>query len=142
MQSPKRTKYRKQMKRVRHIEGRETRGCNLEFGDFGLRTMEAGWITNRQIEAGRIAISRYAKRGGKIWIKVFCDKPLTKKPLETRMGSGKGAVEMWVAEVRPGRILYEITGVDAVTAKQAMDRAASKLPVLCKFVARGENLLS
>jgi len=141
MLSPKRTKYRKQMKQVRHLEGTETRGCTLEFGDFGLRVMEPGWLTNRQIEAARIAMTRYVKRGGKLWIKIFPDKPLTKKPAETRMGSGKGSPELWVAEVRPGRILYELTGVTKETASEAFHRAASKLPLKTKFVARSKNLV-
>ena len=139
--SPKKTKYRKQMKQVRHLQGVETRGCDLAFGEFGLRAMESGWITAKQIEAARIAITRYVKRGGKLWIKIFPDKPLTKKPAETRMGSGKGAPEEWVAEVRAGRILYELTGVNRETAQQSFNRAASKLPVKTKLVARSENLL-
>lgn len=138
---PKRPRYRKQMKQVRHLQGVETRGCELAFGDFGLRATESGWITNRQIEAGRIALSRHAKRGGKIWIKIFPDKPLTKKPAETRMGSGKGAPEEWVAEVRAGRILFEITGVTEVVAREALTLAAAKLPLKAKFVARSQNLL-
>lgn len=141
MLQPKRTKYRKQMKQVRHIQGRETRGCTLTFGDFGLRATESGWITNRQIEASRIAITRFVKRGGKVWIKIFPDKPLTKKPAETRMGSGKGATEEWVAEVRAGRVLFEMTGVTREIAMEAFSRAASKLPLGSKFVARSNNLI-
>jgi len=141
MLSPKRTKYRKQMKQVRHLKGTETRGCELTFGDFGLRATESGWITNRQIEAARIAMTRYVKRGGKVWIKVFPDKPLTKKPAETRQGSGKGSPELWVAEVRAGRLLYEMTGVTAETAREAFARAGSKLPLKTKLVARSHNLV-
>lgn len=140
MLQPKKTKYRKQMKQVRHLQGVERRGCTLEFGDFGLRTLEPGWITNRQIEASRIAISRYVKRGGKVWIRIFPDKPLTKKPAETRMGSGKGTPEIWVAEVRPGRVLFEMTGVTESVAKVAMVRAGAKLPVRSKFVVRTDTL--
>jgi large subunit ribosomal protein L16 len=141
MLQPKRTKYRKQMKQVRHLQGRETRGCDLAFGDFGLRATESGWITNRQIEASRIAITRFVKRGGKVWIKIFPDKPLTKKPAETRMGSGKGSVEEWVAEVRAGRVLFEMTGVTKEIAEEAFRRAASKLPLKAKFCRRSDNLL-
>lgn len=141
MLQPKKTKYRKQMKQVRHLQGTETRGCTLEFGDFGLKVLEAGWITNRQLEAGRQALTRHAKRGGKIWTKVFPDKPLTKKPAETRMGSGKGSPEVWVCEVRPGRVLYEMTGVTADIAEGALLRAASKLPLKTKIVRRSEFLL-
>jgi large subunit ribosomal protein L16 len=141
MLSPKRTKHRKQMKQVSHLHGTETRGCELAFGDFGLRALESGWITNRQIEAARIAMTRYVKRGGKVWIKVFPDKPLTKKPAETRMGSGKGSPELWVAEVRAGRLLYEMTGVSADVAKEAFARAGSKLPIKTKLVARSHNLV-
>lgn len=141
MLSPKKTKYRKQMKQVRHLKGVETRGCTLEFGEFGLRAMESGWITNRQLEAGRIALSRHAKRGGKVWIKVFPDKPLTSKPAETRMGSGKGSPEKWVAEIRAGRILYEITGVTEAVAKEALILAGAKLPLRSKVVVRNQNLL-
>lgn len=141
MLSPKRTKYRKQMKNVIHLRGTETRGVELAFGDFGLRATERGWITARQIEAARVALSRHAKRGGKIWIKIFPDKPLTKKPAETRMGSGKGATEEWVAEVRAGRILFEITGVTREVALEALTLSGAKLPVKTKFVARTQNLL-
>jgi large subunit ribosomal protein L16 len=138
---PKKPRYRKQMKSVRHLKGVETRGCELAFGEFGLRATESGWITNRQIEAGRIALTRFAKRGGKVWIKIFPDKPLTKKPAETRMGSGKGAPELWVAEVRAGRLLFEITGVTEDIAKRAMELAAAKLPVKSKFVSRSKNII-
>lgn len=141
MLQPKKTRYRKQMKQVRHLQGTETRGCTLEFGDFGLKVLEPGWITNRQLEAGRQALTRHAKRGGKIWTKVFPDKPLTKKPAETRMGSGKGSPELWVCEVRPGRVLYEMTGVTWDIAEGALLRAASKLPLKTKIVKRSEFLL-
>jgi len=142
MLSPKKTKHRKQMKQVRHLAGVETRGTTLEFGEFGLRVMEPGWISNKQIEAGRVAIARFIKRGGKLWIKIFPDKPLTTKPAETRMGSGKGSPEKWVAEVRAGRVLFELTGVPVADAKKAFSKASAKLPLKCKFVARGETLLS
>ncbi len=141
MLSPKKTKHRKQMKQVRHLKGVETRGCKLQFGDFGLRATESGWITNRQIEAGRIAVTRYVKRGGKVWIRIFPDKPLTAKPAEVRMGSGKGAPEHWVAEVRAGRILFEMTGVDETVAKAALQRTAAKLPLKTKLVKRTDNLV-
>lgn len=141
MLSPKKPKYRKQMKQVRHLHGVETRGTTLEFGEYGLRAQQSGWITNRQIEAARVAIARHAKRGGKMWVKIYPDKPLTSKPLETRMGKGKGSPEHWVAEVRAGRIMYEITGVTEEVARAALHRAAGKLPVKSKFVARSENLI-
>jgi large subunit ribosomal protein L16 len=141
MLSPKKPRYRKQMKQVRHLQGTETRGTSLAFGEYGLRVMESGWITNRQIEASRIAISRHAKRGGKVWIKIFPDKPLSKKPAETRMGSGKGAPEQWVAEVRAGRILFEITGVTEAVAREALLLAAAKLPLKSQIVIRSQNLL-
>jgi len=141
MLSPKKPKYRKQFKNLRHLGGTETRGCTLEFGDYGLRVMESGWITARQIEAARIAMTRYVKRGGKLWIKIFPDKPITSKPAETRMGSGKGSPEYWVAEVRAGRILYEMTGVSEEVAKEALRLAAAKLPLKCKPVVRSENIL-
>ena len=129
------------MKQVRHLKGTETRGTSLEFGDYGLKVIEPGWITNRQLEAGRQALTRHAKRGGKIWTKVFPDKPLTKKPAETRMGSGKGNVELWVCEVRAGRILFEMTGITPDVAEGALLRAASKLPLKTKIVKRSEFLL-
>lgn len=141
MLSPKKPKHRKQQKLVRHLNGVETRGVTLEFGEFGLRCAESGWITARQIEAGRIAISRHVKRGGKLWIRIFPDKPITKKPAETRMGSGKGSPEYWVAEVRAGRVLYELTGVTPEVAKAALQRAAGKLPLKSKFVERGRFLV-
>lgn len=141
MLQPKRTKYRKQQKSVRHIRGVETRGCTLEFGEFGLRVLESGWMTSRQIEAGRIAVSRFVKRGGKLWIKIFPDKPITKKPAETRMGSGKGSPELWVAEIRAGKILYEMTGVTKEIATKALMLASAKLPLKTKVIERKGNLL-
>lgn len=129
------------MKQVRHLQGVETHGCTLGFGDFGLRATESGWITNRQIEAARRAMTRYVKRGGKVWIKIFPDKPISKKPAETRMGSGKGSPEIWVAEVRAGRILFEMTGVTQDMASEALLLAARKLPIKSKMVSRTDNLL-
>lgn len=136
MLMPKKVKHRKQMKG--RNRGKATRGDKLNFGDFGLKTLEAGWITDRQIEAARIAMTRHVKRGGKIWIRMFPDKPITKKPAETRMGKGKGAPDHWVAVVRPGRILYEIQGVQEDLAREAMRLAAQKLPVKTKFVTRAD----
>ena len=141
MLAPKRTKYRKQMKLARHMRGQETRGVRLAFGEFGLRTLESGWISDRQIEAGRIAIARQAKRGGALYIKVFPDKPLTSKPAEVRMGKGKGAPEKWVAEVRAGRILYEIGGVSQTVAHEALKLAAAKMSVRTEIVERSDFLL-
>jgi len=141
MDQPKRTKWRKQMKQVRHLRGTETRGCELLFGDYGLQVEEAGWITARQIEAMRVSVSRYVKRGGKLWVKIFPQKPITKKPAETRQGSGKGSTEYWVAEVRPGRILIEITGVTEKIASEAFKRGGSKLPLATKFIKRSDFLL-
>ena len=120
------------------MRGKATRGENLDFGDFGLKALEAGWITDRQIEAARIAMTRHVKRGGKIWIRIFPDKPITKKPAETRMGSGKGAPDHWVAVVKPGRVMYEIQGVDMELAKEAFMLAAQKLPIKTKFVSRAD----
>ena len=139
MLSPKKVKHRKQMKNVRHLRGTETRGTKVNFGDYGLMAVEAGWITNRQIEAARIAMTRFIKRGGKVWIRIFPDKPLTKKPAEVRMGKGKGAPELWVAVVRTGRIMYEVKGVEEASAKEALRLAASKLPLKTKFVARQQH---
>ena len=141
MDQPKRTKWRKQMKQVRHLRGTETRGCELSFGDYGLQVQEAGWITARQIEAMRVSVSRYVKRGGKLWVKIFPQKPFTKKAAETRQGSGKGNTEYWVAEVRPGRILIEITGVTEQIANEAFKRGGSKLSLSTKFVKRSDYLL-
>jgi large subunit ribosomal protein L16 len=141
MLQPKKPRYRKQMKLYRHLTIKETRGCTLEFGEFGLRAMEAGWVTNRQIEAARQTMVRHIKRGGKVWIKVYPDKPLTSKPAEVRMGKGKGAVEHWVAEVKSGRIMYEITGVAEKVAVQALELASAKLPIKTKIVVRSASLI-
>ncbi len=137
MLMPKKVKHRKQMKG--RMTGVATRGADISFGEYGLKTLEPGWITDRQIEAARIAMTRHVKRGGKIWIRMFPDKPITKKPAETRMGKGKGAPDHWVAVVKPGRILYEIEGVSEEMAREAMRLAAQKLPVKCKFVSRAEQ---
>lgn len=122
------------------MRGVATRGSELSFGEYGLRTTESAWITNRQIEAARIAMTRYIKRGGKIWIRLFPDKPVTKKPAETRMGKGKGSPELWVAPVKPGKILYEMEGVTEAIAREAMRLAAHKLPVKTSFVSRHESI--
>jgi len=134
MLMPKKVKYRKQQRG--RMAGKAWRGSSLAFGDFGLKVMECGWITDRQIEAARVAMTRSIKRGGKVWIRLFPDKPITKKPAETRMGKGKGAPEQWVAVIRPGKVLFEMEGVDAITAKQAMSLAADKLPIRTKLVSR------
>lgn len=134
MLMPKRTKFRKHHRG--RMTGTETRGAKLDFGEFGLQTLEPAWITSRQIESARKAMSRSVRRGGQMWIRVFPDKSVSKKPAETRMGSGKGAPEFWVAVVRPGRILFEISGVEAKVANEAMEIAAQKLPVKCRIVAR------
>jgi large subunit ribosomal protein L16 len=131
---PKRVKYRKQQRGRR--AGIATRGSSLAFGEYGLKALEAAWITNRQIEAARRAMTRYVKRGGKVWIRIFPDKPITSKPAETRMGKGKGAPEGWVAVVKPGRILYEMEGISEAEAKEAMRLAAMKLPIATQFVSR------
>jgi large subunit ribosomal protein L16 len=131
---PKRVKYRKQQRGRR--AGIATRGSTLVFGQYGLKALEAAWITNRQIEAARRAMTRYVKRGGKVWIRIFPDKPITAKPAETRMGKGKGAPAGWVAVVKPGRILYEMEGISEVEAKEAMRLAAMKLPIATRFVSR------
>jgi large subunit ribosomal protein L16 len=132
--SPKKVKYRKQHKGRR--KGLANRGADISFGTYGLQTLEDGWITARQIEASRIAISRYIKRGGKVWIRIFPDKVITKKAAETRMGSGKGNPEFWVASVRPGRVLFEMDGVTKEQAQEAFRLAAHKLPLRTKFLAR------
>jgi len=137
MLTPKRVKWRK-VQRGR-MTGRAVRGSTLTFGDYGLQALEPCWMTARQIEAARIAMTRHIKRGGKVWIKVFPDKPATKKPAEVRMGSGKGNPEFWVAVVRPGRILFELSGVETSVAKEALRLAAAKLPIGTKFVAREDN---
>ena len=131
---PKKVKFRKQQKGKRR--GKAWRGSAISFGEYGLRVMECGYITDRQIEASRIAMTRFIKRGGKIWLRLFPDKPITKKPAEVRMGSGKGALDHWVAVVRPGKILFEMEGVDLATAKEAMRLASNKLPLRTKFVMR------
>lgn len=141
MRIPKKPKYRKQQKQVRHIKGRATRGANIDFGDFAIRALEGGWITSRQIEAARIAATRHVKRGGKLFIRIFPHKPLSKKPAETRMGSGKGAPEQWVAEVREGKVLFELTGVSKAVAMGALKRAAAKLPLVCKIESRTDYLV-
>lgn len=141
MLSPKKVIHRKTMKGLNRLRGVETRGCELEFGDFGLRAMESAWVTNREIEASRVAIARSVKRGGKIWLRIFPDHPLTKKPAETRMGSGKGAPEQWVAEVRRGRIVFEMTGVPFDVAKKALLLAAAKLSIKTEIIKRPDTLL-
>jgi large subunit ribosomal protein L16 len=134
MLSPKKLKYRKKQKG--RMKGKAFKGCNLEFGDFGLQALECGFMTAQQIESARVAITRHVKRGGKIWIRVFPDKPVTKKPAETRMGKGKGATEAWVAVIKPGRILYEMEGVSENVAEEAFRLAGHKLPFATKFVSR------
>ena len=134
MLSPKRTKHRKQMRG--RINGEATRGNEISYGDFGLVSLEPKLITNRQIEAARIAMTRHIKRGGKVWIRIFPDKPYTKKPAETRMGKGKGNPEYWVAVVKPGTVMFEMSGVDSNLAREAMSLAGSKLPIKTKFVER------
>jgi large subunit ribosomal protein L16 len=131
---PKRIKHRKQQRGK--LRGNATRGNTVAFGDFGLQTMEAGWITARQIEAGRVAATHFLHREGKVYIRVFPDKPITSKPLETRMGKGKGEPEAWVAAVKPGTVLYEIAGTDESTAKDALRRVACKMPVRCRMIHR------
>jgi large subunit ribosomal protein L16 len=137
MLMPKKVKHRKQMKG--RMTGKAQRGAEISFGQYGLKCLEPAWITDRQIEAARIAMTRHIKRGGKIWIRMFPDKPITKKPAETRMGKGKGAPEYWVAVVKPGRILYEIEGVSEEIAREAMLLAAQKLPIKTRFVTRAEQ---
>ena len=134
MLMPKRTKYRKHM-RCR-MNGTETRGVTLEFGDYGLQALEPAWINSRQIEAARRAMTRSIKRGGRVWIKIFPDKVVTSKPAETRMGSGKGAPDYWVAVVKPGRILFEMSGVDRAVAREAMELAAQKLPIKVRVIEK------
>ncbi len=134
---PKRVKYRR-VHRGR-LTGKAYRGNTVAYGDFGLQAMEPAWITSNQIESARIAMTRYIKRGGQVWIKIFPDKPITEKPAETRMGSGKGSPEYWVAVVKPGRILFEIKGVPEETAREAMRLAMHKLPIKCKFVKKDEE---
>ena len=134
---PKRVKYRR-VQRGR-LKGVAHRGNTVNYGDFGLQALEPAWITSNQIEAARIAMTRYIKRGGKVWIKIFPDKPITEKPAETRMGSGKGSPEYWVAVVKPGRVMFEIGGVSEELAREAMRLAANKLPIKCKFVVKAEQ---
>ena len=134
MLMPKKTKYRKKMKG--RMTGSETRGTELEFGEFGLQTTEPAWITSRQIEAARRALTRYIKRGGQVWIKIFPDKPITKKPAETRMGKGKGNPAYWVAVVKPGRLLFEMAGVSREISKRALELAAQKLPIKTRIVEK------
>jgi large subunit ribosomal protein L16 len=134
MLMPKKVKYRRQMRGV--MKGNATRGATIAFGEYGLKTLDAAWITNKQIEAARIAMTRFIKRTGKVWVRIFPDKPYTKKPAEVRMGSGKGPLEGWVAVVRPGKVLFEMEGVTPDIAKEAFRLAAQKLPVKTKFVQR------
>jgi len=134
MLQPKRVKYRKRQKG--RLRGKATRGNLISFGDYGLQAVEKGWLSNRQIEAARVAMTRHIKRGGKVWIRVFPDKPISKKPAETRMGKGKGNPEGWVAPFRPGRVLFELEGVPEPVARRAMELAAAKLPVKTKFLVR------
>ena len=134
MLAPKKIKHRKQQRG--RMRGQAKGGTDIHFGDYGLLAVEPGWITNRQIEAARVAITRHIRRGGKVWINIFPDKPVTKKPAETRMGSGKGNPEGWVAVVKPGRVMFELSGVQETVAREAMLRAAHKLPIKCKFISR------
>ena len=134
MLMPKKVKYRKQQRG--RMKGKASRGSSISFGEYGLKAMSCGWVTDRQIEAARIAMTRFIKRGGKVWIRTFPDKPITKKPAETRMGKGKGAPEEWVAVIRPGKILFEMEGVPLNVAADAMRLAAHKLPIRTKFVTR------
>ena len=136
MLMPKRTKHRKQFRGS--MKGKALRGNTLSYGEFGIVAQEPGWITSNQIEAARVAMTRYVKRGGRVWIKIFPDQPVTAKPAETRMGSGKGALEYWVAVVKPGRVMFEIAGVPEATAKEALRLATHKLPVKCKIVSKAD----
>jgi large subunit ribosomal protein L16 len=138
MLAPKRVKHRKVHKG--RMRGKAQRGNKVSFGAYGLQASECGWITNRQIESARVAMTRHIKRGGKVWIRIFPDKPLTKKPAETRMGKGKGNPEQWVAVVKPGRMMFEMEGVSEDIAKRAMELAAAKLPIKCRFVIRETQL--
>ncbi|VAX34395.1 LSU ribosomal protein L16p (L10e) [hydrothermal vent metagenome] len=139
MLMPKKVKFRKTQKG--NMRGKAYRGSDVSFGQFGLKALEPGWITSRQIEAARVAITRHVKRGSKLWIRIFPDKPITKKPAETRMGKGKGNLEYWVAVIKPGRILYEMSGVSEDVAREALRLASHKLPVATKFVKREEAVL-
>jgi len=136
MLQPARVKHRKQQKG--RMRGVARKGCEVSFGEYGLQAVECGWVSARQIEAARIAINRFVKRGGKMWIRIFPDKPITKKPLETRMGRGKGNPEAWVAVVKPGRVLYELSGVEEDVAREAFRLAAQKLSIATRFLKRGE----
>jgi len=138
MLMPSKVKYRKQQRG--RMRGTALRGSELAFGEYGLQALEPGWLTARQIEAGRVAVQRHVKRGGKLWIRVFPDKPITKKPLETRMGKGKGAPEGWVAVVKPGRVLYEMEGVDFATGKEALELAADKLGLRTRLITRESEM--
>lgn len=138
MLAPKRVKHRKTHKG--RLRGKAYRGSRVSFGEFGLQTIEPGWITNRQIESARVAITRHIKRGGKVWIRIFPDKPITQKPAETRMGKGKGNPESWVAPVKPGRVMFELEGVSEEIARRAMQLASAKLPVATRFVVREKQL--
>jgi large subunit ribosomal protein L16 len=137
MLMPRKVKHRKQHRG--RLTGEAKGGTMVTFGDYGIQAMEPGWITARQIEAARIAMTRHVKRGGKVWIRVFPDKPVTKKPAETRMGSGKGNPEFWVAVVKPGRVMFELAGVSPELAREAMERAIQKLPIKAKFVTRADS---
>ena len=137
MLQPKKVKHRKQQRG--RMRGRAKGGTTVNFGDYGLMAIEPGWITNRQIEAARIAMTRHIKRGGKVWINIYPDRPLTKKPAETRMGSGKGSVEWWVANVKPGRVLFELSGVSDTIAREALTRAIHKLPLKARIIKREEG---
>ncbi len=139
MLMPKKVKHRKMQKG--NMNGKAYRGSTVSFGEYALKALEPGWLTSRQIEAARIAINRHVKRGAKLWIRIFPDKPITKKPAETRMGKGKGAPEYWVAVIKPGRILYEIAGADEELSKEAFKRASMKLPIATKFVRREEAVI-
>jgi len=138
MLAPKRVKYRKMQKGK--IKGKAQRGHTVAFGEYGLQSLEPAWISNRQIEAARVAMTRHMKRGGKVWIRIFPDKPITTKPAETRMGKGKGNPEGWVAPIRAGRVMFELEGVDEATARRAMELAAAKLPVKTRFMVRDRQL--
>jgi large subunit ribosomal protein L16 len=135
---PKRVKHRKQQRG--RMRGKAYRGGKISFGEYGLQALEPAWLTNRQIEAARVAITRHIKRGGKMWIRIFPDKPVTKKPAETRMGKGKGSPEMWVAVIRPGRMLFELEGVNRDLAREAMRLGAAKLPIKTRFMIREEQI--
>lgn len=136
MLAPKKIKFRKTMKG--NMRGKAYRGSDVSFGEYGLKAMEPGWITSRQIEAARVAITRHAKKGCKLWIRIFPDKPITRKPAETRMGKGKGNPEFWVAVIKPGRVIYEVSGISEQIAKEAFNLASKKLPLQTKFVKREE----